>query len=63
MLELRRMGSSPWLPLLPGPLWPGVVAFDRALSMDQIELNCELILNWIAWNKTIDMYKNRFGIK
>ena len=26
------------LPLLPGPLWPGVVAPDRYLSMGQIEL-------------------------
>ena len=33
MLELWRMWSIPSLPLLPGPLWPGVVAPDRALSM------------------------------
>ena len=33
MLELRGMQSTPLLPLLPGPLWPGVVAPDRALSM------------------------------
>ena len=33
------MQSTPSLPLLPGPLWPGVVAPDRVLSMDQIELN------------------------
>ena len=25
--------STPSLPLLPGPFWPGVVALDRALSM------------------------------
>ena len=25
--------STPSLPLLPGPLWPGVVALDRVLSM------------------------------
>ncbi len=25
--------NTPSLPLLPGPLWPGVVAPDRALSM------------------------------
>ena len=36
MLELRGMQSIP--PSLPGSLWPGVVAPDRALSMDQIEL-------------------------
>ena len=33
MLELWGMQSTPSLPLLPGPLWPGVVAPDRALSM------------------------------
>ena len=34
VLELWGMRSTPSLPLLPGPLWPGVVAPDRALSMD-----------------------------
>ena len=70
------MWSAPLLPLLPGPLWPGVVAPDRVLSMVQIELNCVLMpnrsvlhlncvlmLNWIVWNKTVYMYKNGFGIK
>ena len=33
MLELRGMRSTPSLPLLPGPLWFGMVALDRALSM------------------------------
>ena len=33
MLGLWGMQSSVSLPLLPGPLWPGVVAPDRALSM------------------------------
>ena len=28
--------SLPSLPALPGPLWPGVVAPDRVLSMDQM---------------------------
>ena len=28
-----KEGSTPSLPSLPGPLWPGVVAPDRALSM------------------------------
>ena len=31
--ELWGMWSTPLLPSLPGPLWPGVVAPDRALSM------------------------------
>ena len=33
MLELSGMRSTPSLPLLPGPLWPGMVAPDRVLSM------------------------------
>ena len=31
MPELLGMRSTPSLPSLPGPLWPGVVAPDRAL--------------------------------
>ena len=38
MLELWGMQSTPSLPLLPGPLWFGVVAPDRVLSIGQIEL-------------------------
>ena len=33
MLELQGMESTPSLSLLPDPLWPGVVAPDRALSI------------------------------
>ena len=50
------------MPSLPGPLWPGVVAPGRILSMDQIELNLVITLNWIVWNRMIYMYKNGFGI-
>ena len=50
MLEFWGMQSTPLLPSLPSPLLPGVVAPDRVLPMGQIELNCVLILNWIAWN-------------
>ena len=57
MLELWGMWSTPSLPSLPGPLLPGEVAPDRALSMGQIELNCELFLNWIAWNGTVLTFK------
>ena len=38
MLELWGMWSTPSLPLLSGPLWPAVVAPDRIVSIDQIEL-------------------------
>ena len=33
MPELWGMQSTPLLALLPSPLWPGVVASDRVLSM------------------------------
>ena len=33
MLELWGMRSTPSLPSLPGPPWPGVVVPDRTLSM------------------------------
>ena len=38
MLELWGMWSTPSLALLPGPLWSGVVAPDRVLSVGQIKL-------------------------
>ena len=48
MLELCEMRSTPSTPMLSGPLWPRVEAPDRVLSMSQIELNCALMLAWIA---------------
>ena len=33
ILELWRMQRTPSLPSLPGPLWPRMVAPDRALSI------------------------------
>ena len=47
------MQSTPSLPALPGPLWPGVVAPDRALTMGQTELNCVLMLKWIVGNRNV----------
>ena len=38
MLELWGMRRIPLLPLLPGPLWPGIGSPDRVLSIGQIEL-------------------------
>ena len=38
MLDLLGMQSASSLPLLPGTLWPRVVAPHRVLSMGQIEL-------------------------
>ena len=42
MLVLWGMRSMPSLPSLPSPLWPGVVAPDRVLSMGQTEVYCVL---------------------
>ena len=39
MLEFWGMWITPLLPLLPGSLWPGMVAPDIVLSMDQSELS------------------------
>ena len=36
MLELWGKQNIPSLPSLPGPLWPGVAAPDKGLSMGQI---------------------------
>ena len=36
-----------------GPILPGVVARGRILSMDQIELNNVLMLNWIVGIRTV----------
>ena len=44
MLELWRIRNTPSLPALPGPLWLGVMAPNRVLSMGQIELNNVLII-------------------
>ena len=42
------MRSTPSLLSLPGPLWPGMVASEKALSVSEIELNCVLMLNGIV---------------
>ena len=47
MLELWGMRGTPSLPLVPGPLWPGVVASDRVQYIGQIELNSVFMLKWI----------------
>ena len=53
ILELWGMRSTPSLPSLPDPLWPGVVVPFRALSMTQIELNKVLLLSRIVWIRTV----------
>ena len=44
------------MPSLPGPLWPGMVAPDRVLSMGQVKLNSLVMLNGITWNRTMHTY-------
>ena len=53
ILELCGMQGTTSLPSLPGHLCLGVLTPDKVLSMGQIEVNCVLMLNWIAWNKTV----------
>ena len=62
MLEFWGMQSTPLLPLLPGPLCPGVVVPDSVLSLGQKELKCVLMLNWIVRNRTVYIYKNGLDI-
>ena len=55
MLELWGMRSTPSLPLLPGPLWPGVVAPDKGPIYGLNRINSILMLKWIVWNRN-DFY-------
>ena len=63
ILVLWAMWNTPSLPSFPGPLWPGLVAPDSVLSMDQIELNCVLMLYWITRNRTVLIFKLRADTK
>ena len=53
MLELWGMWSTPSLPLLPGPLWPGMVASDKGPIYGLNRTNYILMLNWIVWIRTV----------
>ena len=53
MQEFWGMQSTPLLPSFPGPFWPEVVASERVVYMDEIELNFVFMQNWIAWNRTV----------
>ena len=57
MLELWGMRNTHSMLLLSGSFWFGVLAPDRILSMGQVKLNCVLILNWIARNRTVLTFK------
>ena len=57
ILELWGMPNTLSLPLFPRRFGLGVVTTNRVLSMNQIELNCVLMLNWIAWNENVLTFK------
>ena len=59
MLELWGMRGIPSLPSLRGQVRHVVEVPDRILSMGQIELNCELVFNWIASNRFVLTFKLR----
>ena len=63
ILELWEMQSIPSLPSPQDPLWLGEVAPDKGPIYGSNRTNCALTLNWIVWNRTVYMHKNRFGIK
>ena len=49
-MEIRGMWSTLSLPLLPNPLWPGMVAPDWVLFMGQIEQTvCKQMINFKLW--------------
>ena len=52
MMELRGMRNHIWLASLPGPLWPGAVAFHWVLSVGQTELN-------YGWEEIVLTFKLR----
>ena len=53
MLGLWGIRSIPSLPLLPGPLRPGMVAPDKGPVYGLNRTNCILMLNWIVWIRTV----------
>ena len=59
MLELWGMRSTSSLPLLPGSLWPSMVAPDKGpiyglnRTNGMLMLNWIISLNWIAWNRNV----------
>ena len=59
-LEVWGMRSTPLLPLLPGSLWPGVVAPDKGLIYGLNRTNSILLLNWIVWINWIAWNRNIF---
>ena len=59
MLELRKGRAPLHCYHTPMSFRLGVVAHERVLSMDKIELKSALMLNWTAWNRTVLTFKLR----
>ena len=53
MLERWEMWSTPSVISLQCPLWLRVAAPDRVLSIDEMELNYVLMLNWVDWDRIV----------
>ena len=58
--EFGELRSTPSLPLLPGPLWPGVVAPDRDPIYGLNRTNSIIMINWIVWLNWIVWNRNVF---
>ena len=48
-LELWGMRSTPSLPSLPGPLWPGVVWYGPIHGLNRTKLHTYAVLNCLKW--------------
>ena len=59
ILKVWKMQNTHSLPSFLCPFCPWVIAHEKALCLGQIELNCVLILNWIAWKRTALTFKLR----
>ena len=60
MLGPWGIWSTPLLPSLPDPLWPGVVALDKGPIYGLNRTNGILMLNWIVWLNWIAWNRNVF---
>ena len=63
MLDLLGNAEYLFIAITSRSTLAGTEAPDRLQLMDQIEVNCLLLLNWIFWKRIVYMYKNGFGIK
>ena len=68
-LRIWRMWSTPLLPLLPGSLWPRVLAPDGVLSMGQTEQTvCKQMTDvklWLLYSNTwnhLTVYKKELRL-